>query len=1246
MTGNLKLRMGLMTDAASGGSDPDPGTPLVWQYNVPDFQVYEDQLDYVIEMKQYVSYPSGDTVAWAVIGDATIDQTGKLTVDDRPTGDTLLTVTADNGFGPQSSNQFTVTVLEGATPALPLWGDVPSFYSVEGVGGGNTVPPPLNPAQLSAGVLSTEDDIGVEMLPYILNNLTHQIEEESWVLQKGGLYVSIVDQATGRLVGNPSTPVGVYDIQVSVRNAFGGSSSNVFTWEVLDNMGFIVDFSTAEVGDWGGLQFFRDSVQTDYPNHLAEVGTVPNGVPAMVGSEWTGSGFNNKGVTYGPRMVSETVPHPVMSGVIDDLSSLPNGGMELEACFQAVVRINGPVPADQFHRVFALTSESADVPDDPDPLHKSIAEIVLFTGTVENSFSLSVRTTNYDTGGPEQINGYVHAQGAPIPNLVIGDVIDFRGRIQKPNGEGNYTIQWWWYRNDETVINPGSTEILWPASPQIAAMDELHLAGTRNQGQDNANDLDLIYIRLVPTGYLAEEIINPGDDGEDPEFLFWHQPVPIITKQPDSIHFGEEGGTVAPVVLSTVSDQSGVVGSPVTFSVSVLSGDPVITFRWDSNYSGQWFPLDAPQNADLAAENVNTGSPRITLPSEPQQFSMRVTADNAANSPQVSSALATATEASAIPTGSTVALFTDIDDGVNSGWHSDPDKGAVVTIYGTGFGHAPVDDEDTNWIAMGDFQYRVPHSHIVEWNEPAYPCTVPGLMMITFHVPATVPAGPHAIVIHTFEGTGSPAFTAPLPFNVRDTGRIFYFDVNAAGSAKTGTFSDPFDLPGNVFAGDTDPVDPTRPRYGQAGDHYYFMDGTYGPADGTGGRVVFLYGNRAESGTAGNSVSMSAYPGEREVWFDCYSTQADDASLPINSRAIHGFGTPPKNYYRFSRLNLIGYYASATLSKSNYSWVVGCDCGGIQKHGAGSGDVGFGGPEGNDGIRFLGLSLHGGKGGIGTDHAVYPGGGAYNVGPEIAYCNIFDNAYESKALISLNWHGGTDRVAAGEKVAPMSIHHNVVDCRNPPESPIDQCTGIGTNGLQDDRELADLPAGDDPYSGKMSIYNNVLIGGFAAPESGIYGVRLHEGAGRAAVMNNTFIGWGGSTSTSALGMSKGVTRDDARPPYLPHYEIKGNIFQGLVADSRVQQNAEYPQQIDAADNWYHLCKMSTALIGETTTDNVGDPLLVVDSTTPGQFSIALSAASPARATASSYGYATHDLYHREYDIEFASGAVIAEDAAE
>ncbi len=339
--------------------------------------------------------------------------------------------------------------------------------------------------------------------------------------------------------------------------------------------------------------------------------------------------------------------------------------------------------------------------------------------------------------------------------------------------------------------------------------------------------------------------------------------------------------------------------------------------------------------------------------------------------------------------GQPTLLFSDMTSAPNSGWSSaEPEKGAAVTVWGYGLG----DTKGESYITVGGVKLNAEVDY-ASWGD-AWP--TPFWSRITFWLNDQIPDGETDITV-TVDGKTSN----PLDFTIR-AGRIFF--VSANGNTGDGSLDQPFDY--TQAEGSTDFIGNM-----QAGDIYYFREGTYDSRVNGGNSVIWIRDSEP-GGTENMPISMIAYPAEKPTFFiETYNVNFNKGIQFSNQ------------YMVFSGFKIDSEWQTASLAGS-YHRFVGNDLLGLKgKHGSGTGTITTGG----SGNKILGNAIHGGRSKDRFDHATYFSGCADIVGSHLGWNYVYDNDFGRGPELSINHQ--ENRCAPDTQILKAHfVFNNIVDC--------------------------------------------------------------------------------------------------------------------------------------------------------------------------------------------------------------------------
>ena len=374
-----------------------------------------------------------------------------------------------------------------------------------------------------------------------------------------------------------------------------------------------------------------------------------------------------------------------------------------------------------------------------------------------------------------------------------------------------------------------------------------------------------------------------------------------------------------------------------------------------------------------------------------------------------------------------VILFSDLTAAPNTGWDTtNPTKGAVVTIWGFGFGQQRLN----NFVSVSGVSLDNDLDYLDVWGKINNP--VPNLQTLTFQLNNTIPQGEGGISV-TVNGTQSNQ----VDFNVND-GRIFFTDVNSATDG-TGTLQDPWKTPNSFLI------------QRELGDILYFRQGTYDEIY-FGGKANFWMRSGPSTNvpprdaTRLKPISFVGFPNEVAI-IDSETFGNSQFKTSFRIDAAH---------HTVAKLR-IKAYSSGVNTTSDSARVVGNNLTGLQVLVDGAGMISLGGNN----AKALGNSVHGARSNDKLDHGVYISGCAPDVGMEVAWNHIFDLDIEQGPYIVINHQG--NRCPSSVFVKTHRVHHNIVDCSAYPSR------GIGIYDLSWDPQEGETNEPEAPM-----IYNNLV----------------------------------------------------------------------------------------------------------------------------------------------------------------------------
>jgi len=215
------------------------------------------------------------------------------------------------------------------------------------------------------------------------------------------------------------------------------------------------------------------------------------------------------------------------------------------------------------------------------------------------------------------------------------------------------------------------------------------------------------------------------------------------------------------------------------------------------------------------------------------------------------------------------AIFTDVQSGPNAGGQNN--QGAIVTIYGFGFGSA----RGSSTLTIGGAQ---PAAYLL-WSDGK----------ISFQV------GNSAITGNIVVNVAGAGASNAMPFTVR-SGRIFFVAPGGA-DANSGSFTAPWATVRHAK------------NSAQAGDIIYLMNGVNETGLDASSATLAI----AKSGSSGLPIAMIAYPG---------------ATATIGSATGQQYGirtTATSSYWVLAGINLRGAFSALTVASSSNWRVIGTD---------------------------------------------------------------------------------------------------------------------------------------------------------------------------------------------------------------------------------------------------------------------------------------------------------------------------------
>ncbi len=427
-----------------------------------------------------------------------------------------------------------------------------------------------------------------------------------------------------------------------------------------------------------------------------------------------------------------------------------------------------------------------------------------------------------------------------------------------------------------------------------------------------------------------------------------------------------------------------------------------------------------------------------------------------------------------------IILFSDLISAPSTGWsNAEPNKGAVITIWGRYFGATRSD----SYITVNGVQLQSNLDYLDTWGKSNNP--VPFLQTITFQLNSSMAIGDGTISV-TVDGNTSNT----IPFRINTSSIYFVDDVAGTGS---GTITDPWGKAGGIGI----MMNAMTP-----GSVTYFREGIYDERY-NGGKSVIWVRDFKPAGTIQDPIAYVGYPGE-----DAYM---DGITNGHTGNFNKGMKIDAKQY-------TIAKFRVAAVGNAivvrDYSRIIGNDVIGATQFTYGVGIISTGG----DGVKFLGNTTHGARSLNRLDHSIYLSGCQDIEGCVVAYNYSYDNYFDRGPHFVDNHQ--ENRCASDVYMKSNYWHHNVIVCGEDETASggVDnRCRGIGIYDLSWDEGEANEP--EPAY-----VYNNILIG--CGKEW--HGAMYHNN-GHAKFFNNTLVNSRGRGIQvgSALSLST---------------EIKNNVF--------------------------------------------------------------------------------------------------------
>ena len=194
-----------------------------------------------------------------------------------------------------------------------------------------------------------------------------------------------------------------------------------------------------------------------------------------------------------------------------------------------------------------------------------------------------------------------------------------------------------------------------------------------------------------------------------------------------------------------------------------------------------------------------------------------------------------------------IVYFSDLTDGVVTGWNQSATKGAAVSIWGRNFGSS----RGSSYVTVGGVSLS--HSpDYAEWGAKNNPKTANELERITFWLNTDMALGDTTIKVTTPDGTSNA-----ISFYTRNSGHIYF--VSPSGNDN------------NTGLNDTNQMWATFHKVQlsvNSGDVVYFRNGLWTEVDSGSGsadtimRLYNGYGDGYQNGTLHHSITLASYPNE------------------------------------------------------------------------------------------------------------------------------------------------------------------------------------------------------------------------------------------------------------------------------------------------------------------------------------------------------------------------------------------------
>jgi len=512
---------------------------------------------------------------------------------------------------------------------------------------------------------------------------------------------------------------------------------------------------------------------------------------------------------------------------------------------------------------------------------------------------------------------------------------------------------------------------------------------------------------------------------------------------------------------------------------------------------------------------------------------------------------------------SPVVFFSDLTDGPTDGWEGSGTKGAAVSIWGLNFGSAA----HTSYVTCGGQTLYADESGIAEWGATTNPTTARDLQRITFYLNSSMSAGATTISVTTTEGS-----SGTISFYTRSTGNIYFVATDGSNVANGQTTSTPWKTPQQAIATVA------------AGDVVYYRGGTYSGEDfrdtsSTNASYycyLHFWENNFAYGTANNSISFSAYPGELPVFGDGTS------GIPYWIRQ-GGYveGGSKMDYWTLSKFKIQIYDGAlleqmGQLSSANHIRFVGVDATTTTASTGHGVCFWFSANDGQDDVKFYGNYVH--HTGKPLDWVAEDGSG-YRVGP------IYFQGHGTHEAVDVGWNefaynNGQSQIYGHyhtDSVTLLKYHDNYVHHTSTPPVSVSAMYAVfggGDDNLSPQEEYAFITT--------AYIYNNIFannysgfrMSGNASVSQGSWG---NKGA-EIYYYNNTHYQNGASSSTEVVFGQENVI------------DFRNNIFYTAVSTNYFDNGGPVTSLAGSNNIWYGLSAGVPAW-DDSGTSSETDPLI-------------------------------------------------------